>query len=172
LPLRIPLIWYNPNGFIDNKKYMALTTRSKPKAHYRKRQAQHHHHGKLYLKTYWPYLPMLAIVGVGALANRALYSSSSLSTSAGAAIGAQQAANLGSSRLQSLIGSQSPWIFVGVLFITAGAFTVFVASHWHRVHRLMNKGEAFVIRRPWFDIATVAVFTVGFVLTRAATVPH
>lgn len=149
---------------------MALTTRPKPKAHYRKRQAKHHRHGDAYLKTYWPYLPMLAIVVVGAVANRALYGSSSVGTSAGAIIGAQPAAT--SSRIQSLFGSQASWIFLGALLITAVAFTVFIVSHWYRLHRLMNKGEAFLMRRPWLEISTVAVFTVGFVLTRAGSLPH
>jgi uncharacterized membrane protein YidH (DUF202 family) len=152
---------------------MALATRPKPKPQHRKQRAQHHHHGKLYLKTYWPYLPMLAIIGVGALVNRALYSSSQLNSTAGVVIGTRYATGLGSSsRLHSLLGTQTDVIFLGVLLVTAAAFAFFVASHWYRLHRLMNKGEAFVIRRPWLDIATVAVFTVGFVLTRAVSVPH
>lgn len=44
---------------------MALATRPKPKAHSRKRTAQHHRKTKHYVKTYWPYLPMLGIVGLG-----------------------------------------------------------------------------------------------------------
>jgi hypothetical protein len=146
---------------------MALATRPRPRAYTRKRQAGHHHHGKLYLKTYWPYLPMLAIVGVGALANQALYKSSLLSSKAGAVIGASHAASLGtSSRLQNLLGNQAPWILLAALGITALAFTIFVATHWYRLHRLITKGEAFIIRRPAFEISTVAVFTFGFVLTR------
>jgi len=148
---------------------MALTTRSRPKAHTRKRQAGHHHHGKLYLKTYWPYLPMLAIVGVGALANQALYKSSLLSSKAGAVIGAHYSAP---SRLQSLIGNQASWIFLAVLGVTAVAFTVFIISHWYRLHKLISRGEAFVVGRPWVEITTVAVFTVGFVLTRSVNLPH
>ena len=48
---------------------MALTTRPKPKAYARKRQAGHHHHSKRYLKTYWPYLPMLMVVVIGLAIN-------------------------------------------------------------------------------------------------------
>lgn len=50
---------------------MALATRSKPPAHTRKRQGDHHRHTKHYLKSYWPYLPMLLIVGLGLLVNSA-----------------------------------------------------------------------------------------------------
>src|SRR5665213_1171319 len=48
---------------------MALATRPQPSAYHKKRHAQHHRHSKPYLKTYWPYLPMLMIVGVGLVIN-------------------------------------------------------------------------------------------------------
>lgn len=51
---------------------MALATRPKPTAHHRKRQGNHHRHSKPYLKTYWPYLPMLIIVAVGLAINTSL----------------------------------------------------------------------------------------------------
>lgn len=48
---------------------MALATRPKPKAHTRTRQAGHHRRNKHYLKTYWPYLPLLLVVVVGLAIN-------------------------------------------------------------------------------------------------------
>lgn len=48
---------------------MALATKPKPKSHHKKRQAQHHRHSKHYVKAYWPYLPMLMIVGFGVFIN-------------------------------------------------------------------------------------------------------
>lgn len=48
---------------------MALATRPKPSAHYKKRQAGHHRHSKDYLKTYWPYIPMLMTVAIGLMIN-------------------------------------------------------------------------------------------------------
>lgn len=48
---------------------MALATRPKPPAHSRKRYAGHHRHNKRYLSSYWPYLPMLVVVGLGLLVN-------------------------------------------------------------------------------------------------------
>ncbi|HEY5152776.1 MAG TPA: CAP domain-containing protein, partial [Candidatus Saccharimonadales bacterium] len=56
---------------------MALATRPKSTVHAKKRQAQHHRHSKPYLKTYWPYLPMLMIVVVG-LAINSLWSTGSV----------------------------------------------------------------------------------------------
>lgn len=48
---------------------MALATKPKKTTLHKKRRAQHHSHSKHYLKTYWPYLPMLTIVGVGLIIN-------------------------------------------------------------------------------------------------------
>src|SRR6185312_6516932 len=48
---------------------MTLATRPRPTVNHRKRQAQHHRHSKDYLRTYWPYLPMLLIVCAGLLVN-------------------------------------------------------------------------------------------------------
>lgn len=47
-------------------------TKPKPRrlsAEHRKRLGQHHHHTHHYVKTYWPYLPMVAILMVGVVAN-------------------------------------------------------------------------------------------------------
>ncbi|HET7059990.1 MAG TPA: CAP domain-containing protein [Candidatus Saccharimonadales bacterium] len=38
-------------------------------SHHKKRAGQHHRHSDHYLKTYWPYLPMLLIVGLGLIVN-------------------------------------------------------------------------------------------------------
>lgn len=149
---------------------MALATRPKPNAHDRKRQAQHHTHGKSYLKTYWPYLPMLAIVAAGAFANNALYRNPAIRTNAGVIIDAPHTAAFGSiARIQNLTGNnQTSWIFLAALAITAAAFTYFIVTHWYRVHRFLNKGERYIIRHPWLEISIVLIFTVGFVLTRGS----
>ncbi len=49
---------------------MTLVTKPKRNSvHHKKRGGQHHRHSDHYLKTYWPYLPMLLIVGLGMLVN-------------------------------------------------------------------------------------------------------
>ena len=50
---------------------MALSTKPKPKAptHTKKRQAGHHRQSKHYIKSYWPYLPMLLVVALGLVIN-------------------------------------------------------------------------------------------------------
>lgn len=58
---------------------MALSTKPKPPApaHTKKRQAGHHRASKQYVKSYWPYLPMLLVVALGLTVN-SLWSSRSV----------------------------------------------------------------------------------------------
>lgn len=77
---------------------MAIATRPKPRgATHKKRVAQHHRQDKHYLKAYWPYLPMLAIIGLGLVLN-------DLWSSRGAVLGAS--VNLSSQALLSDTNSQ------------------------------------------------------------------
>lgn len=46
-----------------------VTKRKHASLHHKKRSGRHHRHSGHYLKTYWPYIPMLLIVGLGLLAN-------------------------------------------------------------------------------------------------------
>ena len=145
---------------------MALATRPKPTAQYKKRQAQHHRHSKLYVKAYWPYLPMLAIIGAGAYVNR-LWSAGMLnSTTNRLALNTQLAAAEPATRVQALTNDQSGLVLGVVIIATGLAFGVFTFRHWYRLHHFINKGEAFVSQHPWLDIVTVFIFTAGFVLTR------
>lgn len=137
---------------------MSLTTRPRPKAHHRKRQAMHHKRGKHYMKAYLPYLPMLGIVGLGVLAAR-------LWQPAGGYAGTNPL--LATTRLGSLTGSSSSMLYYLALGVTFAAFAVFVLTHWYRVHRLLNRGEMFMAQHPWFDISVVFVATAGVLLVRA-----
>jgi uncharacterized membrane protein YidH (DUF202 family) len=95
---------------------------------------------------------MLIIIGAGVLVNR---------------IWVVSAASPDQTRMQALTGSQEAlgWAVI----ITGAAFATFIFRHWHRVHRLINKSEAFVYRNGWIDVATVFVFTIGVVLTRTGS---
>jgi uncharacterized protein YkwD len=75
---------------------MSLTARPKAPTHYKKRQAGHHRQSKSYVKTYWPYLPMAAIIAGGVFVNTLLSSSE-------AVLGWQ--ANFSSSSLLALTNS-------------------------------------------------------------------
>jgi uncharacterized membrane protein len=144
---------------------MALATRPKPKIHHKKRQAEHHSHGKHYLKTYWPYLPMLAIVGVGALVNNLLYSSASLSRASATIYGNHVAL----SRVQSITGDNSSMVYLGALAITLLAFCYLLYTHYFRFHKVIIKGENYLIAHPYADISVITLCTIGFILTRGGS---
>jgi uncharacterized membrane protein YidH (DUF202 family) len=69
-------------------------------------------------------------------------------------------------RIQAVAGSQASTALAFVIVITSAAFAVFIFRHWRRLNRLIGKGEAFVYRHAWFDVATVLVITVGVLFTR------
>ncbi len=144
---------------------MPLATRPKPKAYHKKRQAQHHRQSKHYLKAYFPYLPLVGIVTLGVLINR-----SWSPTSLGGATALATSPGLITTRLAVITGSQSSTLLYIVLGVTFAAFAGLVISHWYRLHRLVNRGEAFIIKHPWLDVALTLVVTTGVILTRATNV--
>jgi hypothetical protein len=135
---------------------MALATRPKPKSQHRKRAAQHHRQNKHYLKTYWPYLPLFAIIGGGVALNKAWYSSGYFS---------EKAADLSTTRVEALTGST--WSAIIVALLATAAMAVFLFRYGYRVQRVMNRGEAFVVHHPWIDVALVFVVTAGVLLSRS-----
>jgi uncharacterized membrane protein YidH (DUF202 family) len=144
---------------------MALATRPKPTVHHKKRRAQHHRHSKPYLKAYWPYIPVLMIVGIGAVINRLWAVGGASGLKAALSVNPQLTGGQSAARIQVLAGSQASWIVGVVSVIAATALVLFVVRDWYRLHRLINRGEAFIYKRPWLDFGMVLVFTAGFVLT-------
>jgi hypothetical protein len=108
---------------------------------------------------------MLAIMGTGVLVNR-LWSGGIPGVKTALTLNPQLTAGTPPvARIQVLAGSQVTWIVALVSVIAVTALALFVVRDWYRLHRLINKGEAFIYKRPWFDVAMVFVFTAGFVLT-------
>jgi uncharacterized membrane protein (UPF0182 family) len=136
---------------------MALATRPKPKTHAKKRQARHHRQSRVYLKTYWPYLPIVGIVAAGYFANN--------NWPVGL-VKLDGAAGSDLTRIEAMAGNQNESMFLLILAIAAVAGGVVIISQWYRVRRALNQGEMFVVEHPWFDIAMVGAATAGFVLTR------
>lgn len=91
---------------------MALTQKVKKKslAADRKRHGQHHRTSKVYSKTYWPYLPMLAIVLAGMVLNMSWHASQGL-------LG--YATSMGSSSLLSYTNKERTSRSVGALAINS-----------------------------------------------------
>src|SRR4051812_36100041 len=108
---------------------MAIATKPKPKPPAKKRRAQHHRQSRHYLKTYLPYLPLLAIIGLGAGVNQLW---------ATGVISAQGTESLTAMRIDALSSSQTPWGLI-VLAVTFAAFALLVFKYWYRVHRTINR---------------------------------
>lgn len=71
------------------------------------------------------------------------------------------------SRVQILTGNQA-WSLAAVSALAGAALAIFITRHSLRLHKVLVKGEAFIIHHPLFDIASVLVFTAGFVLSRTS----
>lgn len=134
---------------------MAIATRPKPKVQHRKRQARHHRQTKHYLKPYWPYLPLFALLGGAAVLNRAWYHS-------GLFAGAADPYN---TRVEALTGSA--WSLVVVILIAGMACGIFLFRHAYRLQRALNRGEAFIVHHPWFDVTLVGIIAAGVLLSRS-----
>lgn len=152
---------------------MALTTKPKPTIHHKKSRAKHHRHSKVYLKPYWPYLPMLVIMGAGLAANRwwAVPASRAGSDYVGAGNGNLAAAEP-LTRAQLLVGTRSDWLVGLIIIISVLAFGLFAFRHGRRLQHSVSHGERFISDHPWLDIITVFVFTAGIVLTRTGGLGH
>jgi hypothetical protein len=108
---------------------------------------------------------MLAIVGVGAVANK-LWTASSFAGASAATLNPNLAATRGLTRIQLLTNNANQEILTVVIMVTFAAFGLFLARHSQRLHRLVRQGETFASDHPWLDIVSVFVITSGCVLTR------
>lgn len=72
------------------------------------------------------------------------------------------------SRIQVLAGDNSQWALLSVVVLSGAAMALFLLRHGYRWHKLLVRGEAFVIHHPYLDIAIVFIITAGCVLTRSS----
>lgn len=122
----------------------------------------HHKHTSAYMKTYFPYLPILAVVGVGVVLNKSL-DDAALFDSTGSVSG------LGyPTRIEAIAGTSGNWALLAVVLIAGLAMAAFIFLHWYRVQRTLNRGEAFIAKHPWFDVVLAFLITAGVILTRRA----
>ncbi|MGZ6005329.1 MAG: hypothetical protein ACXWLH_04230 [Candidatus Saccharimonadales bacterium] len=141
---------------------MALATRPKPKVHHRKRQAHHHKKTHHYLKTYWPYLPAFAILGVGTLLNNWLYSSDWMAEKAVSNVN-----GFGSgTRIEALVAGNPSAALLTVIVVAAFAMVYFLFRNWFRIQRTLNRGEMFMVKHPWVDVGLILILTASVILTR------
>lgn len=122
---------------------MSLTTKPRPTTSHKKIKAAHHRQSKHYLKTYWSYIPILLIVGVGLGMDTFWHHPQS------------SAPQLTSYTYYDVLESS-----IGVL-----ALAIFLLRHAFAWHKVWIKGETFAAKHPLFDIALVGIATVGMVLS-------
>lgn len=96
---------------------------------------------------------------------------SAVATSAqsGQVLGAQsEPASQPVSRIQLLTGGHAAWSLLVVTFISGAALVIFLIRHGIKLHRLLVRGEVFVMHHPVLDFVIVVVMTTGFILSRTS----
>jgi hypothetical protein len=78
------------------------------------------------------------------------------------------ATNQSITRLQLVSGNQATWSMFVVTTLAVVSLAVFVLRHGLFWHRMLVKGEKFVIHHKALDIALVAIVVIAVVLTRSA----
>lgn len=75
-------------------------------------------------------------------------------------------------RVQLLSGSNAQWSMLALSTLAAICLVIFFLRHGLLLHRVLVRGEAFVLKHRYLDIALVLLIVAGFVLTRSAGVIH
>jgi hypothetical protein len=85
------------------------------------------------------------------------------------------AAEIGSksiSRIAVLTGGSATWSYALVWLVAGTAIGVLLVRNSLRIHRLLSRGEEFVVKHPWLDISVVFVATACLLLSRTAGLIH
>ncbi len=120
---------------------MSLTSKPRPGQAHKKIRANHHKHTKHYLKTYWPYIPILSIIGIGLVIGHYWHSPA-------------PKVRLTSYTYFDLVESS----------IGLAALTIFLLRHAFAWHKVLVKGEQFATKHPKIDIWLVAIAVTGLLL--------
>jgi uncharacterized protein YkwD len=72
------------------------------------------------------------------------------------------------SRIALLTDGRAAWSYVLVSALAGAAIAIFLIHNSLRIHRLLSRGEEFVVKHPWFDISVVFVATACLLLSRTA----
>jgi hypothetical protein len=123
----------------QSKKHPSITEK--------KIKARHHRRSKNYLKTYWPYIPILTIIGCGILIHYYWHTPTTTQTSS-----------------FSLILTN--YTYYNVLESSIGiiALAIFMLRHAFAWHKVFVRGEAFVTKHPYLDILLVTIATVSLLI--------
>lgn len=77
---------------------------------------------------------------------------------------------LGIARIQTLTGGYAPWALLAVGMLCGLLVTLFAVRHGRALHRLIVRGESFIIHHPILDVVIVALVMTGYVLSRTSGV--
>jgi len=122
---------------------MSLTPKQRPTKVHKKINAHHHRQTKSYLKTYWPYIPIVSILGLGLIINHLWHASLH-----------QTPIKLTNYTYYNILESS-----IGVI-----ALSIFLLRHAFAWHKVFVRGEDFVTKHPFLDIGLVALATIGLLL--------
>jgi hypothetical protein len=76
------------------------------------------------------------------------------------------------SRIDLLASGNAQWAVLALVTITTVCIIIFFARHLRLWHKLLVRGEAFVIHHPFLDIAMVATVVVAYILTQTSGFIH
>lgn len=72
------------------------------------------------------------------------------------------------SRIQLVSNGQAAWSMMALLVIATVSFALLIVRHGFAWHRLLNKGERFILKHPVLDIAAIVIVTLSVVLSHSA----
>lgn len=120
---------------------MTLVKNKTKPSNARKINAGHHKRNKNYLKTYWPYIPLLLIL-IGSV-----YASQILPDRLSGASSVNYA-----SRAEALIGYNNLLLLAGLYVLLVALSTWYALRHIKRIKRLIRSSEQVLARHYLFDV--------------------
>lgn len=130
---------------------IATKPRTKQTIHHKRRAGKHQPQTKHFMKTYWPYLPMIGLAGV---INSLIGSNTVASTT-------------DTTRLQAWTNA-GPAITLAVLGLTTVLVVYIVSKHALAWRRALTTGEQFFVHHHKADFALAAIVLAGVIVTRMA----
>lgn len=135
---------------------LAQQPKRRTTVHHKKRTGQHQKQTKHYMKTYWPYLPIIAAGFIANIILEISMSGTATTTTASLAV---------PTRLDVWTNANSVLTIVIVALIV-GAAGLFITRHARAWQRVVVKGEDFFMHHRTLDLLLLTVVVAGIVATR------
>ena len=144
-----------------------VKTKPKPASTlHKKRVGEHHKKTSRYKKTYWPYLPMLLIVGGGMLISSGINSGvSALNISNNYSYLTNH--NVASvTVLQAILNSPDTGLYALVVVMFISAILLLTFRSYKKIHKFFIQTEEILLKNYAFDFVLVLVVVAGLILTK------